>query len=225
MPDVIVVGGDVASGPLPRETLDLLAALPGDVRFVRGNSDRMLLQFLEGTRVPDPAPAPDDAWVVDQLRPRDGDLLRTFAGNIKLVIDDIGATLFCHGSPSSDEKIITALTPERRLADSVEGFGACVVCGHTHVQFDRTVGGTRIVNAGSVGMPYEDRGPGAYWVLLGPDVELRRTRYDIDGAAKRIRGSSWPGAGDFAAENVLTVPSGREAARYFEELAAEQEGL
>src|SRR3712207_7776889 len=48
-----------------------------------------------------------------------------------------------------------------------------VVCGHTHMQFDRTVDDIRIVNAGSVGMPFA--APGAYWLLLGPDVRPMRT--------------------------------------------------
>jgi predicted phosphodiesterase len=38
--DTIVVGGDVASGPMPVETLDTLRAR--DARFVRGNADRVL---------------------------------------------------------------------------------------------------------------------------------------------------------------------------------------
>jgi predicted phosphodiesterase len=48
-----------------------------------------------------------------------------------------------------------------------------VVCGHTHVQFERTIAGKRVINAGSVGSPYEDE-PGAYWLL---DLEPRRTAY------------------------------------------------
>ena len=51
-----------------------------------------------------------------------------------------------------------------------------IVCGHTHVQFDRSVAGKRIVNAGSVGMPFAPP-PGAHWLLLGPNVELRQTAY------------------------------------------------
>src|SRR5438552_13149839 len=36
----------------------------------------------------------------------------------------------------------------------------------THMQFDRTVSGRRVVNAGSVGMPFQSP-PGAYWLLSG----------------------------------------------------------
>ena len=74
---------------------------------------------------------------------------------------------------------------------------AVVVAGHTHVQFERQVDGIRLVNAGSVGMPYED-GPGAYWALLGPRIELRRTH---------VAGAEPPLAGR------------EEATSYFESLA------
>jgi hypothetical protein len=42
------------------------------------------------------------------------------------------------------------------------------------------------VNPGSVGFPYEGR-PGAYWALLGPEVEFRRTEYDVVATAAAIR--------------------------------------
>jgi len=71
------------------------------------------------------------------------------------------------------------------------------------MQFDRMIGRTRVVNAGSVGMPFGD--PGAYWVLLGPDIQLRRTRYDLAKAAERIRGTQHPHAPD-EAQNVLHPP-------------------
>ena len=62
-----------------------------------------------------------------------------------------------------------------------------VVCGHTHMQFDRQLpGGLRVVNAGSVGMPYEGR-RGAFWALLGPSIELRHTEYDVDAAVASFR--------------------------------------
>ena len=83
-----------------------------------------------------------------------------------------------------------------------------VVCGHTHMQFDRTIGRIRVLNAGSVGMPFG--GPGAYWLLLGPDVQLRHTSYDLAKAAERIRATKYPQAQDFAARNVLEPPSERK---------------
>jgi diadenosine tetraphosphatase ApaH/serine/threonine PP2A family protein phosphatase len=88
-----------------------------------------------------------------------------------------------------------------------------VVCGHTHIQFDRQVGAVRVINPGSVGMPYG--AGGAHWAMLGPDVTFHRTAYDPQAAARRIRQSSWPGAEEFAARNVIAVPTEAEAMEFF----------
>ena len=78
------------------------------------------------------------------------------------------------------------------------------------------------MNAGSVGMPYEGE-PGARWVLLGPEVELRHTAFDVEAAAGRIRMSGFPGADEFAAEYVLNSYSAEEATETFERMAAEDD--
>ena len=106
------------------------------------------------------------------------------------------------------------MTPEDRVLPMFEGVTApVVVCGHTHMQFDRTIGSVRVVNAGSVGMPFQE--PGAYWLLLGPDIQLRHTTYDLATAADRIRNTTYPQAEDFAARNVLQPPSEEEILEAF----------
>jgi predicted phosphodiesterase len=142
-----------------------------------------------------------------------------FEPTVSVEVDGIGPTLFCHGSPRSDEEIVTRATPDEAVAEMVEGVDErAVVLGHTHMQFDRRVGDHRVVNAGSVGMPYEAR-PGAYWALLGPDVELRRTDYDLEAAAARMRATGFPQIEEFVAENVLTVPTAEDAIEVFERQA------
>ena len=81
------------------------------------------------------------------------------------------------------------------------------------MQFDRKVGTTRVVNAGSVGAPFGE--PGAYWLLLGPEVQLRRTLYDFTEAAERIQGTAYPQAEEFAVQSVLTPPSQEEMLEVF----------
>jgi len=76
------------------------------------------------------------------------------------------------------------------------------------MQFDRMIGSVRVVNAGSVGMPFGE--PGADWLLLGPGLQLRHTPYDLTKAAERIRGTRYPQAQEFAQGNVLQPPSERE---------------
>jgi diadenosine tetraphosphatase ApaH/serine/threonine PP2A family protein phosphatase len=88
-----------------------------------------------------------------------------------------------------------------------------VVCGHTHMQFERTIGKIRVVNAGSVGMPFGE--PGAYWLLLGPNIQFQRTAYDLAKTAERIRITNYPQAQDFAARNILQPPSEAEMLEAF----------
>ncbi|MGH3038942.1 MAG: metallophosphoesterase family protein [Gaiellaceae bacterium] len=213
--EAVVVGGDIAVGPMPRGALDRLLALGERARFLRGNGDREIAEpsagadlWLERTR-----------WSAEQLEPGQRAWLAALPDTQSLEVDGLGPVLFCHGSPRSDEEILTRISPGERVAAAVEGVTeGVVICGHTHVQFDRQVAGKRLLNAGSVGMPYEAE-PGAYWALLGPDVELRRTDYDLDAAAEAVRATGFPGADELAAENVLTVPSADEATEQFEAMA------
>lgn len=131
-------------------------------------------------------------------------------------MEGLGAVLFCHGSPRSDEEIITAATPDSRLGPMLEGATqSVIVCGHTHMQFERRARGKRVLNAGSVGMPYEGKA-GAYWLLLGREAVWKRTAYDVAQAAELIRRSDMPDAEGFAEENVLHPPAAVEATTIFE---------
>jgi putative phosphoesterase len=161
----IVVGGDVcAGGAQPAETLERLRGLGGRVVWIRGNADRELFPGEHGL-------APAD--VIAQTRAQLSEEQIAFLhGNPPSV--QLGDVLYVHASPRNDEDIFTERTPEERIAFLFADVDASVVvCGHTHMQFERTIGGKRVLNSGSVGMPYEDE-PGAYWML---DLVHRRTAY------------------------------------------------
>jgi predicted phosphodiesterase len=205
--DLVVVGGDVVPGPMPREALECLLSLDLPVRFVRGNGDRMVAEVMagEGDGVPEQARAAVE-WTARQLRPEHGRILAGWPATLRIDVDGLGGVLFCHATPRSDSEIFTRRTADDRLLPLFDGLGAdLVVCGHTHMQLDRTIGQTRVVNAGSVGMPFGP--PGAYWLLLDRDVRPRRTQYDLEAAATRIRATSDPQAEAFATGNVLRPPS------------------
>jgi predicted phosphodiesterase len=216
--DAVVVGGDVATGPMPAEVLDRLSALELSVRWVRGNADRQVVDHMDRGDT-DPAAHPDDpagradAFTASRLAPDHRDLLASFEEVVSL-----DGALFCHGSPRGDEEMITRLTPEARLAPMLEGVAErLVVCGHTHQQFDREVVGVRIVNAGAVGMPYEGVA-GAFWLLLRDgEPDLRRTTYDLDAAAAAIRATGFPDADDLVKESLLEPVDPEWVARLFEE--------
>ncbi|HEY1913743.1 MAG TPA: metallophosphoesterase family protein, partial [Vicinamibacterales bacterium] len=205
--DLVLVGGDVVPGPMPRETVDLLRALELPTQYIRGNGDREVAAVMRGEEtggVPEPF-RPTIRWNAGELAPGDEPWLTSWPLTRGIHVDGIGEVLFCHATPRNDVDIFTRLTPAERLVPVFDGLGPLAVCGHTHMQFDRIVGTTRIVNAGSVGMPFGQ--PGAYWLLLGPGVELRRTSYDLAAAASRIRATNYPQADAFAANNVLQPAS------------------
>ncbi|MDQ2718046.1 MAG: metallophosphatase family protein [Chloroflexota bacterium] len=223
-PDVIVVGGDIISGPMPRQTLDRLRQLGDQARYIRGNGDREVVAAFDG--LPLASGLPEEVrevqrWTAQQLERSQRDFLAQLPEHITLHVEGLGDVLFCHATPRNDEEIFTPITPQQQLDTIFAGIEQpVVVCGHTHMQFERQVGSISIINAGSVGMPYADH-TGAYWLLLGPGSEFRRTMYDVEEAAQQVRESGYPQAQDFAAENVLTVPTAAQAIAAFEPMAAE----
>ena len=213
--DHVVVGGDVVPGPMPCETLARLLDLDLPVQFIQGNGDRVVLAQLSGTE-PSEVPAQFRdviRWVAQQLHPEHQKVLANWPKTLRLQVGGLGEVLFCHATPQNDTDVFTRLTPEDRLLPVFEGVNVSVViCGHTHMQFDRLIGRIRVVNAGSVGMPYGK--PGAHWLLLGPGVELRHTAYDLAKAAERMRGTRYPQA-QGVAQNVLKPPSEEEILEVF----------
>jgi predicted phosphodiesterase len=216
--DLIVFGGDVVLGYIPAQTLSVLMGLRSRARFVMGNTDREMIQISEVDVSGKDSFVDLADWAAAQLDRAQLDFLASFEPLVELDVEGIGPVVFCHGTPRSDREIITPETPDSVVAEVLERASApLVVGGHTHIQMDRTVAGRRFVNAGSVGMPYD--GTGAYWLLLGPEVELRHTPYDLEAAAASIRASGAPGADAFAAENVLATPTAAEAIDLFERQA------
>src|SRR5215469_12495056 len=177
-----------------RESLDRLLALDLPVDFIYGNCEIAVLAELDGK---------DSAlteqvrevigWTAHQLNAEERRMFVGWPKPLRVNVSGIGEVLFCHGTPRHENEIFTRLTAEERLLPIFGPLNvALVVCGHTHMQFDRMVGSTRVVNAGSVGMPFG--AVGAHWLLIGPgaDVQLKRTQYDLRDAAARLRATQYP---------------------------------
>jgi predicted phosphodiesterase len=215
--DEIVVGGDVLPGPMPGETLALLSSLQVPVRSIHGNGELAVLAHIDaadpssvtywGTTSGNPPPESVKEtfrWTAARIQSVCGPL-RRWPRTYRRTINGLGDVVFCHATPHSETDCFTRLTREDALAPVFAGLNATlVVCGHTHMQFDRVVAGVRVVNAGSVGMPFGK--PGADWLLLGPDIELRHTMYDLHETASWVRATTYPEAREFA-EFIVQPPS------------------
>jgi predicted phosphodiesterase len=204
--DRIVIGGDVLPGPMPRDTMERLASLQVPTAFLRGNGDRETLEESpeRPSRIPESV-REQLRWCRAQLTDAQVRDVDGWPPTVRLDVPTLGSVLFCHATPRSDDEVVTHLIPAPLLQPIVEDAADVVVCGHIHVQFDTMVGRTRLVNAGSVGMPFEK--PGAYWLLLDDGaLELRRTLYDLDAAASRVRHTAFPQAEQFASTYILNPP-------------------
>jgi predicted phosphodiesterase len=218
--DAIVLLGDIADGPMPAAVLDRLAALGDQAAWVHGNCEREMVTAFDGGVVPGPGGemAARSAGLISRAH---RDLIDGLPLTVTLDVAGLGPVLFCHATPRRDDEFVLVDSPAERWAAALAGVTApTVVLGHTHMPVDRLAAGRRVVNAGSVGMPYGT--PGAAWALLGPDVTLRRTGYDAAAAAAVISASAYPGAAEWAAEYVTRHYSADEALAAFTETAREQ---
>jgi len=220
--DVIVVGGDIVPGPMSRVVLEVLLSFGDRVSWILGNCECDVVEAFDGgtfSHIKSQEVRAATEWTARQMEQRHRDFMAGLPEKLSFHIEGVGEVLFCHGSPRSDMEILTVATPEERLREALAGVKEdVVVCGHTHMQFDRICEKKRVVNAGSVGMPYGD--PGAYWLLLGPHVSLRKTNYDLVGAAELVRKTGYPLAQDFADNNILKPETAYEVIEYFEKMAA-----
>jgi putative phosphoesterase len=129
----------------------------------------------------------------------------------------LDGVLYCHSTPADDMPIVTAETPVGALDELFhDASEPTVVIGHTHHQFDRRASRVRVVNAGSVGMPYEGE-VAAFWTLVEDgEPRFRKSHFDVDRAVAALESSDWPPAGEFIAENLRAAVSREEAIAHFE---------
>jgi predicted phosphodiesterase len=200
-PDLVVFCGDLTWGSLPQETLELVRGLEFPARFVRGNADRAVGADTESPRA---------QWMASLHSDDDLAFLAGFEATVTVDVDGLGPVCFSHGSPRSDIECVTERTPLDRVREFMAGRDErVVVTAHVHVQYDRRLDGLRLLSPGSIGLPYEGT-RGAYWALLGTDVELRRTDYDVEAAIERMRSTGDPSVEQIA--EIMRRPPSRDDA-------------
>jgi putative phosphoesterase len=185
--DAIVFGGDFTYGPYPRETLERVRAL--DAVVIRGNCER--------------APA---EWDLERLDAEQVAWMQALP-----LIVEVGGLLFCHATPTDDLPQTVYTSSDDVIARNFAGSKGTVVIGHTHHQFDLRAGDVRVINAGSVGMPYEGE-VAAFWTLLvDGQPQFRKTAFDVEEAIRRIEATDWPSGEDFVRDNLRRGVSRDEA--------------
>ena len=213
--DHYIVPGDLfAFGPTPNEVFAPLQQLP-NAHFLLGNTDRYL---IEGTYPSTPGDGGwqdklllSFRWTAENLGNEGLRFLETLPAT-QVIRHGDRQILAVHGSPRSDEEGLTMKTTVEELQEMSIGAQVDVlICGHTHVPMDRRIGNLRVVNAGSVGLPF-DGDPRACYALISDSgvngkraiqVELRRVPYDIEKAVEQFYAANHPAA-EISAYNLRT---------------------
>lgn len=208
--EVLVLGDLVDYGPWPGEVIDALRGL--GARVVKGNHDHAAAFGVDcrcGEKTHWLSTWFRENITVRLLSRRDLEYLAGLPE--KLVLDTpVGSLAAVHGAPASplygylhpwlgEEAVCAMLRPGARLAP-VSRRGGCrprhsvYLVGHTHYQFLRVVGGSRVVNPGSVGQP-RDGDPRAAYAVLDTEtgeVVFGRARYDVSRVLRTLEALGIP---------------------------------
>jgi putative phosphoesterase len=181
--DVLIVAGDTAAGPQPNQVIEILRQHEDRLIAISGNGDRELIEAHEGTftgEVPQLT-----AREAGAITPANLAWLRSLPDTIEFDMPALGRVHLCHATPQNDMDILLVDTRIERwqqcfadLPTEVEA----VILGHTHMPFQRLIAGRRVINPGSVGMPFGQAG--AHWTRIHADgtLETRATFYDVNEA-------------------------------------------
>ena len=195
-PDLVLHGGDLTdNGSSPVEVCESIRALGW--AGVCGNTDEML--FRPESLSNYFAPRPQLHRILAGLEEMAA-FTRSALGQSRLkwlselpMQQTFGGLALVHASPSScwvapsrDAK------DEEILANFASLSAECVVYGHTHVPFVRSVCERWIVNCGSVGLPYDGDPRASYLLLTDMRPEIRRVSYDVDRECQLLRDSGMP---------------------------------
>jgi diadenosine tetraphosphatase ApaH/serine/threonine PP2A family protein phosphatase len=188
--DAVAFLGCLTPGPEPQAVLQRCAQLAVPTYFLAGNGERAVIELAEGRTHDDWFAG---RWILDRHGVEGVAAIRSWPTGLIAHVAQLGDVRLCHGSPRSDIELLTPRTNADRIeAATADVDQRVVVHGHTHLQYERTVAGRRIVGAGSVGLPYTSGEFSAHWVLLGPGIELIQTPYDLSRTRSRIKDSSYP---------------------------------
>ena len=151
----LLVAGDVVfPGPEPLETWRRLSAA-GAV-MVQGVSDRALATLNPDDLTPQTEHEKSRLLRMREVQAQLGELilgrLRRTPTHVRIPLEDGRELLLVHGSPMDPSEPLTHdMSDEELLALIGDDPADVIVCGMSHVPFDRTVADVRIINVGSVG--------------------------------------------------------------------------
>lgn len=211
-PDLVIHGGDLAdSGSSPTEIIDSIRNLGW--QGVMGNTDEMLVRPESLEDFARQSSAPSALWsavreIALATRAVLGEERLAWLRELPLVATQPGFALV-HASPGSCWRAPAAEATDEELEAVYEALGEpVVVFGHTHRPSVRKLARKLklLINAGSVGLPYDGDPRASYLLLDGDAPSVRRVEYDIEKEQKALSCCGLPGA-DWTAKMLRTSSS------------------
>ncbi len=183
-PDLVLHGGDLCDGGSgPAEIADRIREFGW--QGVSGNTDEMLFapESLRDFAKQTPAFQPL-LTIVEEMaaatRETLGEDRMAWLRALPLAHVADGFALV-HAGPASRWRAPSAAASDQELHSVYGPLGRSVaVYGHIHTPYLRTVEGLTVVNAGSVGLPYDGDRRASYLLLDDGTPQIRRVEYDVD---------------------------------------------
>ncbi|MEZ4727934.1 MAG: metallophosphoesterase family protein [Caldilineaceae bacterium] len=219
-----VLGDLVDAGPAPVAVLERLLQLPA-LQCIRGNTDRYVCSGAVN-RFDQPGDAPDFnleaagsiAWTQGVVTYAGWlDWLTALPLEIRTTLPDGTTVLGVHAAPGCDTGLgfKVGLSNEELLRVLGDCDADLILGGHHHRPLDVTIDGKRIVNVGSVSLPFPPDLRASYVLLTadatGYTLEPRRVAYDRVAVLEEVQRLRHPGVG-YIASLLLgqRAPSGIE---------------
>ncbi|WP_434716446.1 metallophosphoesterase family protein [Lacticaseibacillus paracasei] len=205
-PDLVVLGGDLIAGPMPLETLSLLKRVSTTFKTVgiMGNNDQDIVDIYAKKRVGLSRKATEQlTWIANQLSYKQVSFLRNLLPSIS-----IGNYFFCHAVKNDNTTVFSPRQNKAYIEALFKGVQeSYIICGHTHIQFELSLPNKKIINAGSIGMPFSNQF-GAQWLWLEDNrIEYKRTIFNQQVAIQLISQTEYPFKNEFIANNLRSTIS------------------
>jgi len=203
----LVILGDISfRGAKPKQCLDLVKGL--DAKVIKGNADEWIVRGVQQGEVPEKALAmmqAEQSWAKSKLSDEDLHYLKSLPETLEIPLTNQIQLYACHATPTSLFDVISDQATNEEFLPFIEANERAnyYVYGHIHLPFTRQFSGKKIINTGSVGLPF-DGDPRASYIVFDRtekdiQIQFRRVSYDVEQACQDLDDEGYPES----AKNVI----------------------
>lgn len=190
----LFLGDYVSDCAYPQKTMKLLYEMEKQFKcwFIKGNREEYLLKHCEvikdGWKIPSSATG-SLLYTYQELSEQDFSFFNQMAISGVMSIEGYPEFLYCHGSMDNTRGDLRF--GSQKAEEMLENMKTdMILCGHTHKQGIYEKNGKKIVNVGSVGVPWDYEGDAQFGILSWDfnqwNIELIHLKYNKEQAVKEL---------------------------------------